>query len=286
MAISLADIKQSRMGPPRLVIYGPEGVGKTTLAAQLRNPVFIAAEDGLPSGLAALRPTNYAEVLQCIEVLLNGQHDYQNVVIDSATMVEPWLHDHVVATVPNEKGAMVQNLLAYGYNKGFDHAEKEWRTTLLAGLTALRDVRGMGVCLIAHVHTERVENPETDPYDRFQIKVHKKAAAAICEWADAVLFVNPKVTAVKAGETRSGDERKRAAGDGSAVIYTTFRPAWQAKNRYSMPKEVPLVQGDPAATWAPIQAAIDAKVTYSPTEVLRDAFINGAPPLPNCAATS
>lgn len=287
MAISLADIKQSRMGPPRLVIYGPEGVGKTTLAAQMRKPVFIAAEDGLPNGVDALRPNSYAEVLQCIEVLLNGEHEYQSVVIDSATMVEPWLHDHVVATVPNEKGAMVSNLLAYGYNKGFDHAEKEWRTTLLAGLTALRDIRGMGVCLIAHVHTERVENPETDPYDRFQIKVHKKAAAAICEWADAVLFVNPKVTAVKAGETRSGDERKRAAGDGSAVIYTTFRPAWQAKNRYSMPKEVPLVLGDPAATWAPIQAAIDAKVTYSPTLVEAAAFINGAPPFPaNCAGAT
>lgn len=270
MAISLASIKESRMGPPRLVIYGPEGVGKTTLAAQLRKPVFVAAEDGLPNGLAALRPTNYAEVLECIEVLLREDHGYQNVVLDSTTIVEPWLHDHVVATVPHEKGHMVKNLIAYGFNKGYDHAVREWQN-LLAGFNALRDLKGMGVCLIAHMALERVENPETDPYDKFQIKVQKKAAGTLCEWADAVLFVNQKVAAVKAGESRSGEERKRAVGNGDAVIYTTSRPAWQAKNRYRMPREIPLVQDDPAATWAPIQAAIDAMVTYSPTEVHADA---------------
>ena len=286
MAISLTNIQQSRMGPPRLVIYGPEGVGKTTLAAQLRKPVFIAAEDGLPNGLAMLRPTNYAEVLECIEVLLNGEHDYQNVVLDSTTVIEPWLHDHVVATVPNEKGVMVKNIIAYGYNKGFDHAEKEWRTNLLAGFNALREHRGMGICLIAHMALERVENPETDPYDKFQIKVQKKAAAALCEWGDAVLFVNQKVTAVKAGENRSGEERKRAVGTGDALIYTTSRPAWQAKNRYRMPREIPLVQDDPAATWAPIQAAIDAMVTCSPTTVFRDGHHEGTLALPGVGAPS
>ncbi len=266
MAISLSDVKKSLMGPPRLVIYGPEGVGKTTLAAQMRKPIFIASEDGLPNGIDVLTPTTYAEVIECIETLLRDDHGYQNVVLDSTTAIEPWLHDHVVATVPNEKGARMSNILQYGFNKGFDHAVKEW-ASLLAGFNALRSIRGMGVAMLAHVALERVENPETDPYEKFQIKLQKKAAATLCEWADAVLFINPKVVAVASGEHKSGDERKRAVGDGSATIHATFRPAWQAKNRYRLPREgLPLITNDPAATWAPIQAAIDAMtINYQPS---------------------
>lgn len=245
------------MGPPRLVIYGMEGIGKTTLAAQLPSPIFIAAEDGLPNGVKAFSPRNYADVLECIGVLYSEEHNYRTVVLDSTTKVEPWLHDHVVRTVPNEKGAMVRDIVAYGYNKGFDHALKEW-LNLLDGFNALRSDRGMAIVLIAHAALERVENPETDPYDRFQIKVNKKAAAAICEWSDATLFLNQKVSAISAGETRAGEERKRAVGDGTSVIHTVFRPAWMAKNRYKLPPEMPMKRDDPAGTWAPIQAAIDA----------------------------
>ena len=40
------------------------------------------------------------------------------------------------------------------------------------------------------------------------------------------------------------DEKKKAVGDGSRMIYTQHRPAWSAKNRYGLPFEMPLSWSD------------------------------------------
>ena len=258
MAITLDSIRTALMGPPRLVFYGPEGIGKSTLAAQMPSPVFLSAEEGAPNGVAEIHVQSYADVLDSIIMLCEQPHGFRTLVLDSATKIEPWLWGHVVATVPNEKGATMKEIHGYGFHKGFDHAAAEWGT-LLAAMSYLRTTRGMAIAIIAHSGVERVENPETDPYDRFAPKLQKKASSLICEWADAVFLLSPKVAAVAAGESKGGDERKRAVGDGSATIYATGRPAWVAKNRYKLPVAgIPMIRDKPAETWAPIQKAIDA----------------------------
>ena len=45
MLDSIQSGKENR--PPRIMIYGAEGVGKSTFAASAPNPVFIQTEDGL-----------------------------------------------------------------------------------------------------------------------------------------------------------------------------------------------------------------------------------------------
>lgn len=256
MAISLASIKTMTMAPPALVLYGMEGIGKSTLASCAPNPVFIAPEDpGIP-GIKALIPKTYEEVLESIGALYNEKHDFLTVVIDTATRIEPLLWNYVVRTVPNEKGTTMRDIKNYGFNAGYDHAVSELGN-FLAGLDALRFDRGMGVIVLGHVETERVESPESEGYDRYRIKMHKKAAAALCEWSTATMLVLPKASVIAAGETKSGDERKRAIGDGTSVVYTTHRPSRQAKNRYHLPEEIPVKRGEPDAAWAVIQSAID-----------------------------
>lgn len=238
MAISLASIKRNTQKPPKIVIYGVPGIGKTKWASQAPNPIFICAEDGL--GHLDVphfpRAKSYEDVLGAITALYTEQHDYQTVVLDTIDALEPMIWAHVCATTPHEKGYAVQRIEDYGWGKGFTHAVNEW-LTVMQGLDALRDDRGMAVILCAHSSSVRIKAPDSDDYDKFTLKVHKYAEAIIRGWTDNLLFANYEQTLIAAG--RDG-ERKRAAGTGKRLLFTEARPSFEAKNRYSLPPVLPL----------------------------------------------
>lgn len=235
MAISLQSIKRSVLAPPRVVIYGVPGIGKTTLAASAPAPIFMPIEDGLGQLDVPTfpQPKSLTEVYECIGALLNEKHDYQTIVLDSLDKLEPLIWEHVCATVPAGAGKPAARIEDYGYGKGYVHALSEWRT-LLNGLDALRD-SGMIVCSIAHSAVVKFEPPDSDTYDRYQMRLHKSADAAICDWADVLLFANYDVKLVA-----RGDDKKRAIGEGKRTLHTTERAAWRAKNRYRMPDTLPM----------------------------------------------
>jgi len=251
MAINLNSIQRAISGPPRIVIYGVPGIGKTTWAAAAPNPVFIPVEDGFGEldVQAFPKPESYAQVLECVGALATGEHDYRTVVVDSLDKLEPLLW----ADVCERNGK--KSIEEFGYGKGYALAAAEWRN-LLGGFDALR-ARGMTVILTAHSTVARIEPPETDPYDRYQLRLHKTAEATVCDWADAILFANYKVTTVSSGG--QGSERRRGVSDGSRVLHTTERAAWRAKNRYRLPDQLPL-------SWP----AFEQAMTKTPAAVAAD----------------
>jgi hypothetical protein len=153
MAISLADIKRSVSGPPRLVTYGVPGIGKSTFAAMAPSPIFVPVEDGAgdltdyegaPLNVPAFpKPASYGDVRDCIASLVNEQHDFQTFVLDSLDKLEPLLWDFVCKRDGKE------SIEAYGYGKGYTAAAMEWRN-FLDGCEAMR-ARGMTIILIEHV---------------------------------------------------------------------------------------------------------------------------------------
>ena len=235
MAISLAQLTRANTPkPPRILIHGVAGVGKTTFAAEASKPVFVQTEDGLGTIPAASFPLarTFEEVLESLASLYTEDHDFKTVVIDSVDWLEPLVWGK--ACRDNGWGSIEDA----GYGKGYVAALSLWRQ-YIDGLNALRDDRGMTVVQIAHTDIKRFDSPEHDPYDRYVIKLHTRAAALMQEHSDIVLFANYRISTVKA-DVGFNKKVNRAMGSGERVIHTAERPAFLAKNRYGLPETLPL----------------------------------------------
>ncbi len=229
--------RQSR--PPRVLLYGVEGIGKSSFGGQAPKPIFIQTEDGLDEIDCDRFPlaTKFDEVTTALKSLLTEEHDYETVVIDSLDWLERLVWDklceqYAVASIEKVDG---------GYARGYMLALTLWRE-ILDLLGALRN-RGMVVVLIAHSKVERFEDPESSPYDRYSPRLHKHASALINEWCDAVLFATRKM---RTQSEDSGFNRKRTVAHaigkdgGERVMRAYGSPSCVAKNRYGIAEELPL----------------------------------------------
>lgn len=226
--------------PPRLFVYGTEGVGKSTFASQASEPIFIQTEDGLNEIECDKFPLSRSldDVMQSLRELRETEHSYKTVVIDSAD----WLERLVWVSVCQAFGVQNIEKADGGYGKGYSHAVDYWRQ-ILDLLDALRNDRHMLVMLIAHAKIERFEDPESSAYDRYSPRLHKNASALICEWCDAVLFATRKFR-TQSEDTSFGRKRTTASAIGKAggerVLRCVGGPACVAKNRYRISEELPL----------------------------------------------
>lgn len=241
MAFDLKSIKKNTsIAAPRVLVYGVEGIGKSTFAAGAPSPVFIQTEDGLGSLSVDHFPiaTKVSDVLDAIGSLFDGDHGFKSVVIDSLDWLETLIWRDIEAKYDAKD-------LAYG--KGAMIAADKWRE-ILDGLTALRNERGMAVVLIAHTEIKRFDSPETEPYDRYQPKLQTRSSALVREWCDAVLFANYK-TLIKKDDVGFNKTVSRGITTGERLLFTSERPAYMAKNRYGLPESIPL-------SWEAFESAI------------------------------
>lgn len=235
MAISLASLKSTAaVAPRRILLHGVAGIGKTTFASQADRPVVVQTEDGLGSIKVPHFPLakSFDAVMEALAALYTEAHDHKTVVVDSVDWLEPLVWER--ACRDNGWGSIEEP----GYGKGYVAALDLWRQ-YLEGLNALRDQRGMTVIQLAHTDIKRFDSPEHEPYDRYVIKLHARAAALLQEHSDVVLFANYRISTVK---SVVGFNKKvtRALGSGERVLYTAERPAFLAKNRYGLPDMLPL----------------------------------------------
>jgi len=250
MAISLDSLRRGGVPQPeRLIIYGPHGVGKTSIAAGAPSPVIIQTEDGL--GMLDV-PTfgvlrDFRDVTAAIGELANGDHDFQTVIVDSLDWLEPLIWSY---TCELQKWNSIEDA---GYGKGYLEADKHWRH-FFDGMDALRTNRNMGIILIAHTEVKTFEPPDSAAYDRYQPKLHKRASALAQENADGVFLVNYRVSLVK-DDPKDKDSRQRGVGAGQRVLYTEERPSHLAKNRWRMQPVIALPD-DPDQMWPTIAAQL------------------------------
>jgi len=226
--------------PPRLLLYGVEGIGKSSFASLSPRPIFIQTEDGLDEISCDKFPLagNCQEVMTTLMDLHDEPHEYETVVVDSLDWLERLIWDRVC----QDFGVKSVEKADGGYARGYMHALTYWRE-FVEQLNRLRNDRQMAVVLIAHSKVERVEDPLTPSYDRYSPRLHKHASALLGEWVDGILFAHWKYR-TRSEDTGFGRERSIAIPIGAngedRVLRTVGSPAWVAKNRFSLPPEIPL----------------------------------------------
>lgn len=218
--------------PPRICIYGTHGIGKSTIASQFPEPIFISTEDGI-DGLDVTsfpKATHVNDVVESIKTLIKEEHDFRTVVVDTVDwLVEPL----VVEDVENTHDAKD---LAYG--KGQMLVAESFRE-ILQGLDALRRKRNMNVVLLAHANIVKFESPMTEPYDRYTPKLPNRCNALLQEWVDVLGFAAFKVI-IKKADAGFNKEVTRGVTTGERLLHLVENPAYLAKNRYACPDNIEL----------------------------------------------
>ncbi len=247
MAISLASLRKVRADqPPRILIYGPEKMGKTTLASEFPAPVFLQTERGESGDLEldALAPegethlTTFEQVIDAIRALAAEDHGFQTVVLDSVSALQKLVWEKVC----RDSNVKSIELAGGGYGKGYIAADNLW-LEVLDGLNYLRNERRMAVVLVGHAIIGRFDDPETQSYSRYDIDLHKRAEALLKREVDAILLVKKDVT-IKTDDPKRTDSRVRADGGAQRWIYCEGKPAYTAGNRYGMPERIPYIRGE------------------------------------------
>lgn len=216
----------------KIVIYGPEGIGKSTFASMFPNPVFIDTEGSTKHMDVARLPKPY-----CWNILMDDvNHVYKNphvcdtLIIDTADWAENLCAEDLCDR--NKKTGIED----FGYGKGYIYLGEEFGK-LLNRLEEIVEI-GINVVFTAHAQMRKFEQPdEMGSYDRWEMKLQKKTAPLLKEWADAVLFVNYQTYVVNVDGQGTAKGKNKAQG-GRRVMYTSHHPCWDAKNRYNLPPDV------------------------------------------------
>ncbi|UFT98121.1 AAA family ATPase [Radiobacillus kanasensis] len=218
----------------KVVLYGPEGIGKSSFAAQFPDPIFIDTE-GSTGNMDVARmdkPSSWTMLYQQIDFFKNNRPG-KTLIIDTIDWAERLAIDFVTSRASKE------SITSFGYGEGFIQLEEKFGK-FLNRLSDLVEM-GINVVLTAHAKITKFEQPdEMGAYDRWELKLGNKTtaktAALTKEWADMVLFMNYKTFSVA-----TDDKGKKHKGQGGVrTIYANHHPAWDAKNRHELPDEFPM----------------------------------------------
>ena len=247
----------------RILLHGQEGVGKTTWAAGCPRTVFLTAEDGggdLDYARAVL-PT-WPELRAAVKDLAKDPQGFRTVCIDTIDSYERIVWDLLA------KRANVNSIedVGGGYGKGYTAAAEEM-AALSRDLDLLRSKHRMHVIILAHSHVRPFNDPLGNPFDRYELRMHKGTSALWLGWADAALFACFDVT-VKTARRNAAIDVKGKAVEARRVLYTSKDAAYDAKNRYNLPEELPL-------SWAAFAQAIgwsrrEAALLGTPAPVVQE----------------
>jgi hypothetical protein len=213
----------------RNVLYGTEGIGKSTLAAQWPSPLILDTEDGTSRiDCARVRCPDWPALYAALIDLTGDPQGFATVVIDSID----WAERHILEAMLRKDNK--KSIEDYGFGKGYTKLAEQFGTLL--GLCDQLVGKGVHVVLVGHSTVKRTTPPDMDEgWDRYELKLTKQTGPIVKEWSDALLFANYRTKLVE-----GTDGRVRAKGGKERVVYTERSAAFDAKNRYGLAPELPM----------------------------------------------
>jgi len=215
--------------PLKVVIYGPEGIGKSTLASQFPNPIFLDTEGGTSSlNVRRIKCGESWEYLNsCVDEISKDPSICDTIVVDTADWAEILCIKYVC-----EKYRKA-NIEEFGFGKGYTYLSDEFSKLLTLLDKCIK--AGINAVVIAHGKPRKFELPEeAGQFDRWEMKLTRQVAPLLKEWCDMLLFCNYKTYIVT-----TENNTKKAQG-GKRVVYTSHHACWDAKNRFNLPDEMEL----------------------------------------------
>lgn len=217
-----------KASPVACVVHGVEGIGKTTLASQFPSPLILDTEEGSKRiDCARVRVKEWTQLISAMLDLGSDPQGFKTVVIDSIDWAEQLLRKHL----EKKLGKPVDEL---PYGRGFGVLAESFQQ--LISLADQLIEKGLHVVFVGHSEVKRCTPPDLEEgYDRYEIKLSKKVAPIVKEWADLILFTNYKTRVIE-----GSDGKKKGRGGKERVMYAERSAAWDAKNRYGLPAEMPM----------------------------------------------
>lgn len=215
----------------KTLIYGPEGIGKTTLASCFPDPVFIDTE-GSTKQMDVARlpvPETWDDIIEEVRYVYQHPDCCKTLVIDTADWAEMLCSKKLFGDGGVESP---------GYGKGYVMLAEKFQELL----TELNSVIAAGIHVVftAHAQMRKFEQPdEMGAYDRWELKMQKKTAPLVKEWADMILFCNYKTIVVNV-DGQGAQKGKNKAMGGERIMYSAHHICWDAKNRFGLPEQMPM----------------------------------------------
>lgn len=221
-----------RIKPLFGVVYGVEGVGKTSFGAQMPNPIFVGPETADQFNVARMpEPKDWKEFRDQLQDIIDSDYGFKSVVVDSLDWLERMLHEHMMKL---EGKSNIKDTCG-GYGNWVDGAVKHWET-VFRQFAEIRK-KGIHILLISHFDVKPFNDPlSMAPYDRYRMKLQEKSSAFIREAVDFVFFANFETYKNNKAST---DKKEKRTGDGTRIMMTEKRPSHDAKNRFNLPEVIP-----------------------------------------------
>lgn len=217
--------------PVKTLIYGPEGIGKSTLASKWPDPVFIDTE-GSTKRMDVARlpaPEEWDDIINEVKWVVQNPDIFKTLVVDTMDWAE---------MICSKKLFGNKGIESPGYGKGYVMLAEKFKE-LLDELDKVI-AAGIHVTVTAHAYMRKFEQPdEIGAYDRWELKLQKKTAPIVKEWADMVLFCNYRTLVVNVDGQGAVKGKNKAQG-GERVMYASHHNCWDAKNRFGLPDQMPM----------------------------------------------
>lgn len=216
--------------PISMVVHGAPGCGKSTFAAGAPDPFFIDCDNRTAHlDVRRLKPESWEEILEVFRLVAKGDLKCSTLVVDTLDHAEILMHRdlckaHNVQTIEEVGG---------GYGKGYVAALGEWRKFGVA-MDAIR-ARGVGLVLLAHSQVKVFQNPSGENYERFELKLDKRAHNFLRERVDGVGYASFDTQIVK-----TKDQKAKAKSSGRATLSFAPSAAVETKRFSKFPEQCAL----------------------------------------------